>query len=161
MVDETSMKLFAYGTLMTADGLRKALGPRADAMTYRPARLPGWRRVWNAYREGWNGGVLNLEPHPESSVVGVLIDGLSDEDMALLDTQESTHLPRERVFVQPECGDPETAELYWRRKGNHTGGPSPRYLAVVLERAREAGDAVFENVATASVDAMGRPLRFV
>jgi hypothetical protein len=117
--------------------------------------------VWNAYREGWNGGVLNLEPHPESSVVGVLIDGLSDEDMALLDTQESTHLPRERVFVQPECGDPETAELYWRRKGNHTGGPSPRYLAVVLERAREAGDAVFENVATASVDAMGRPLRFV
>jgi hypothetical protein len=155
------MKVFAYGTLMTADGLRAALGPRADAMTYRVARLPGWRRVWNAYREEWGGGVLNIEPSAESSVVGVLIEGISDEDLALLDHQESTHLPREQVFVQPEWGDPEPAQLYWRRKGNHAGQPSPRYLAIVLERARAAGDAVFESVATGSVDAVGQAKRFV
>ena len=155
------MKLFAYGTLMTAEGLRGALGSRADAMSYRVARLPGWRRVWNAYREEWGGGVLNLEPNPEASVVGILIDGLSDEDLALLDGQEDTHLPREPVLVQPEGGDPETAQLYWRRKGDHTGTPSARYLAVVLERARQAGHAVFESVSSGSVDAAGRPKRFV
>jgi hypothetical protein len=155
------MKLFAYGTLMTADGLRAALGPRAEAMTYRVARLPGWRRVWNAYREEWGGGVLNLEPSAGASVVGVLIDGLSEEDIALLDQQESTHLPREQVCVQPEWGDAETAQLYWRRKGNHTGKPSPRYLSVVLERARTAGPAVFESVSSGSVDAVGQPKHFV
>jgi len=155
------MKLFAYGTLMTADGLRVALGARADAMTYRVARLFGWRRVWNAYREEWGGGVLNLEPSDAASVVGVLIEGLSEEDIALLDRLESSHLPREQVFVQPEWGDPEGAQLYWRRKGNHTGGPSPRYLAIVLERARTAGDAVFESVSLGSFDASGRPKHFV
>jgi Gamma-glutamyl cyclotransferase, AIG2-like len=155
------MKLFAYGTLMTAEGFRTVLGPRADAMSYRVARLPGWRRVWNTYREEWGGGILNLEPSADSWVVGVLIDGLSEEDLVLLDHQESTHLPREQVFVQPEWGDPETAELYWRRKGNHTGQPSARYLAVVLERARQAGGAVFESVSSGSVDAAGRPKRFV
>jgi Gamma-glutamyl cyclotransferase, AIG2-like len=155
------MKVFAYGTLMTADGLRAALGPRADAMTYRVARLPGWRRVWNAYREEWGGGVLNLEPSSESSVVGVLIDGLSEEDVALLDNQESGHLPREQVVVQPEGGDAEAAQLYWCRKGNHVGEPSPRYLAIVLARARAAGDAVFESVSSGSVDANGQAKRFV
>jgi Gamma-glutamyl cyclotransferase, AIG2-like len=155
------MKLFAYGTLMTADGLRAALGPRADAMTFRVARLRGWRRVWNAYREEWGGGVLNLEPNADALVVGVLIDGLSDEDLALLDALEDTHLPRELVLVQPEEGDPETAQVYWRRKGDHSGEPSARYLAIVLERARQAGDAVFESVSSGSVDAAGRPKRFV
>jgi len=155
------MKLFAYGTLMAAEGLRVAVGLRADLMTFRVARLPGWRRVWNAYREDWGGGVLNLEPAATSSVVGILIDGLTDEDFASLDRQESTHLPRESVYVQPEWGDAEPAQLYWRRKGNHTGGPSARYLAVVLERARQAGAAVFESVNADSVDAAGQPRRFV
>lgn len=155
------MKLFAYGTLMTAEGFRTALGPRADAMTYRVARLPGWRRVWNTCREEWNGGVLNLEPSAASSVVGVLIDGLSEEDMAILDEQESTHLPRAQVLVELRGGKAETAEVYWRRKGNHTGQPSARYLAVVLGRARQAGDEVFESVLSGSVDAAGRPTCFV
>jgi hypothetical protein len=155
------MKLFAYGTLMTAEGLRAAVGPRADSMTFRVARLPGWRRVWNAYREEWGGGVLNVEPAADFSVVGVLVDGLGEEEFTALDRQESTHLPRELVYVQPEWGDAEPAQLYWRRKGNHSGSPSARYLAVVLERARQAGDAVFESVNAGSVDAAGQPRRFV
>jgi hypothetical protein len=57
------LNLFAYGTLMAAEGLREALGPRADALAFRPARLPGWRRIWNVFRPEWGGGVLNLE-HP-------------------------------------------------------------------------------------------------
>ena len=94
-------------------------------------------------------------------MVGILVDGLTDEDFAALDRQESTHLPREQVYVQPEWGDAEPAQLYWRRKGNHTGSPSARYLAVVLERARQAGTTVFESVSAGSVDAAGQPRRFV
>lgn len=160
MIDDP-MKLFAYGTLMTAEGLRAVVGDRADSMSFRVARLPGFRRVWNAYREEWGGGILNVEPMADGSVVGVLVDGLTDEDFASLDRQESTHLPREQVYVQPEWGDSEPAQLYWRRKGNHLGAPSARYLGVVLERARQAGAAVFESLNTGSVDATGQIRRFV
>ena len=64
------MNLFAYGTLMTAEGLREALGDRADTLTYRVARLAGWRRIWNAYREDWDGGVLNIDREEGALVVG-------------------------------------------------------------------------------------------
>ena len=151
--------LFAYGTLMTAEGLRPALGDRVDAFHFRPARLPGWRRVWNAYRSEWLGGVLNVEPHAASSVVGVLIEGLGEGDLARLDSQEATHVPRETVYVEPLAGgEPVPAQLYWRRRGNHNGQPSPRYRATVLERAREAGPDVWNDLRTGSVDPSGQPL---
>lgn len=153
------MNLFAYGTLMTAAGLSEALGERADSFRFRVATLPGWRRVWNAYREEWGGGVLNVEPCPGACVVGVLIEELAAEDLARLDRQESTHLPRQSVYVEPEGGEAVPAEMYWRRRGNHTGRPSPRYVAVVLDRARQSGPSVYENLCTASVDAGGQPRR--
>jgi hypothetical protein len=152
------MSLFAYGTLMTAEGFREALGDRVDAFRFRPARLPGWRRVWNTYREEWRGGVLNVEPHAAANVVGVLVEGVEESDLARLDSQESTHLPRETVYVEPLDGEPVPAQLYWRRRGNHNGRPSPRYRAIVLERAREAGPEVWNNLRTGSVDPSGQPL---
>jgi hypothetical protein len=155
------MKLFAYGTLMTAEGLRGTLGDRANAFTFRVARLPGWRRVWNTYRDEWGGGVLNLERAADVAVVGVLVEELADTDFVALDVGESTHLPREQVVVQPLVGDPVPAQLYWRRKGNHVGKPSARYLSIVLDRARQAGDPVFHDVSTGSVDSAGAALRFV
>jgi hypothetical protein len=155
------MKLFAYGTLMAPDGLRTALGGRVEALTFRVARLPGWRRVWNTFREEWGGGVLNVERAPDGAVVGVLIEELTEADFVVLDQGESSHLPREQVVVQPEWGDPVPAQLYWRRKGNHVGKPAARYLSLVLDRARQAGDAVFQDVNTASVDAAGTVKRFV
>jgi hypothetical protein len=155
------MKLFAYGTLMTAEGLRGALGERADGLTFRVARLPGWRRIWNTYRDEWGGGVLNLERAADVAVVGVLVEELTEADFAVLDHGESTHLPREQVVVEPEGGDPVPAQLYWRRKGNHVGKPSARYLGIVLDRARQAGETVFHDVSTGSVDSAGAALRFV
>jgi hypothetical protein len=152
------MSLFAYGTLMTAEGLRPALGARVDAFRFRPARLQGWRRIWNTYRREWLGGVLNVEPHAASSVVGVLIEGLDESDLARLDSQEATHVPRETVYVEPLDGEPVPAQLYWRRRGNHNGQPSPRYRATVLARAREAGPDVWNDLRTGSVDPSGQPL---
>jgi hypothetical protein len=150
------MNLFAYGTLMTAEGFVKLLGDRARSYRYRVARLPGWRRVWNAYREEWQGGVLNAEPHTEGVIVGVLVEGLTPEDLGRLDSQESTHLPRQTVVVTPEEGEAVAAEIYVCAHGDFHGAPAPRYEAAVLERAKQAGPAVLESVRTGSVDASGR-----
>jgi hypothetical protein len=158
-----TLNLFAYGTLMSIEGLREALGPRADSLQFRPARLAGWRRIWNVYRQEWYGGVLNAEPAPSTpgaEIVGVLVEGLEEEDFERLDAHEATHLPRERVYVEPLGGEVVPAEIYRRRKGNHTGRPSGRYKAVVLERAYRIGWEVYESVCRGSVDASGTPLVF-
>lgn len=154
------MNLFAYGTLMAKDGFRDVLGARADALVFRPARLPGWRRIWNVYRSEWNGGVLNLEPSPDGVVVGMLVEGLEPADFEKLDAQESTHLPRETVWVQPFGADGVPAQIYRRRKGNHNGKPAGRYRSIVLDRAYHAGWEIYENVCRGTVDAGGKPLSF-
>jgi hypothetical protein len=154
------VNLFTYGTLMSVDGLRDALGERADALTLRPARLPGWRRIWNVFRPEWNGGVLNLEPSPNDVVVGILVEGLTEEDLQLLDSKESTHLPRDTVYVEPLAGEVVPAQVYRRRKGNHAGKPSGRYRTVVLERAYRAGWDIYESLCRGTVDSAGNPLTF-
>jgi hypothetical protein len=154
------VNLFAYGTLMASDGLREPLGVRTDTLTFRPARLPGWRRIWNVYRQEWNGGVLNLEPSAADVVVGILIEGLEEEDFQILDAHEATHLPRETVYVEPFTGEVMPAQVYRRRKGNHTGKPSGRYKTVVLERAYRAGWEVYESLCRGTVDSAGNPLTF-
>jgi hypothetical protein len=152
------MNLFAYGTLMASEGLREALGERADALRLRPARLLGWRRIWNVFREEWNGGVLNAEPSAAHVIVGTLVEGLSLEDFARLDQKESTHLPRETVYVETLGGDALAAQLYRRRQGNHSGRPSPQYKELVRQRAYRAGWEVYDSLCRGAVDAAGRPL---
>ena len=154
------MNLFTYGSLMAADGLHEALGEQADAFTLRVARLGGWRRIWNVYHPDWSGATLNVEPRPDDTVVGVLVEGLSDEDFAVLDQLQTSHLPRETVYVQPIEGDAVSAQLYRRRKGNHDGRPSGRYRTVVQQRAYRAGWEVYESLCQGTVDAGGQPLSF-
>ena len=154
------MVLFTYGSLMGPEGLRECLGERATRLTLRPARLAGWRRIWNVFRSEWNGGVLNVEPSPGDCVVGVLVEGLGEEDLARLDAAEATHLPRETVYVEPLEGETLSAQLYRRRRGNHTGRPSGRYKATVLQRAYRAEWEVYESFCRGSVDAAGQPLTF-
>lgn len=154
------MNLFAYGTLMAAEGLEQALGPRVASLALSPARLEGWRRVWNVYRPEWSGAVLNVEPSPADVVVGMLVEGLAEEDFVALDAQEATHVPRETVYVKRLEGEVVPAQVYWRRKGNHTGKPSGRYRTIVLDRAYRAGWEIYESVCRGTVDAAGQPLTF-
>jgi gamma-glutamylcyclotransferase (GGCT)/AIG2-like uncharacterized protein YtfP len=154
------LNLFAYGTLMSLEGLRESLGPQADGLTLRPARLPGWRRIWNVFRSEWQGAVLNIEPSPAGLVVGVVVEGLQETDLQLLDALESTHLPRETVYVEPLVGEVVPAHVYRKKKGNHVGKPSGRYKTVVLERAYRSGWEVYESLCRGSVDAAGNPLTF-
>ena len=102
---------------------------------------------------------MNVEPDADSEVVGVVIEGLAQDDLALLDLQEATHLPRSEVYVACEGEEALPAQMYWRQSGNHEGKPSERYRAIVLLRARDAGAAVLENLAIGSVDPWGRPLK--
>jgi hypothetical protein len=143
------LRLFAYGTLMAAEGFRSALGDRAAGLRFQPARLAGWKRAWNAYRPDWDGAVLNIEPDPQAVVVGVLVDGLTDLDWALLDDQERTHLPREPVSVELDGGERVPAETYRMRNASYRGARSPRYEATVRERAQAAGQDVADNLALA------------
>jgi hypothetical protein len=140
------LRLFAYGTLMGADGFRSALGDRAAALSFQVARLSGWRRAWNAYRPDWEGAVLNIEPDPSAIVVGVLVDGLTDGDWARLDEQERTHLPRERVTVELADGERLPADTYRMRDADHRGPRSARYEATVRSRAQAAGKEVYESL---------------
>jgi hypothetical protein len=155
------MNLFAYGSLMVPEGLRAALGERAAGLRYKVAVLRGWRRIWNAYREEWGGGVLNVEPYQGGVVVGVVIEGLGEDDFALLDLQEATHLPRRVVYVACEGEEAVAAQLYSRQRANHTGKPSERYRAILLIRARDAGAAVYDNLVNESVDGFGNPIRLL
>ncbi len=158
---EGRLTLFVYGLMMGPEGLSDALGDRkTGTLRLRPARLPGWRRIWNVYHPDWKGATLNVEPRPEATVVGVLIEGLSEEDFAVLDRRESSRVPRETVYVQPMDGDPVSAELYWKRKGNQEGRPSGPYRSIVQQRAYRAGWEVYESLCKASVDAAGEPLTF-
>ncbi len=158
---EGKLRLFVYGLLMGPEGLREALGERkTGTLRLRPARLSGWRRIWNVYHPDWNGATLNVEPRPEDSVVGVLIEGLSDKDFAALDEREASLLPRETVYVQPVDGDSVSAQLYRRRKGNHEGRPCGQYRSVVQQRAYRAGWEIYESLCQDTVDAEGQPLTF-
>lgn len=158
---EGPLKLFAYSLMMGPEGLRDALGDRkTGTLRLRLARLPGWRRIWNVYHPDWNGATLNVEPRTEDTVVGVLIEGLSQEDFAVLDEREASLLPRETVYVQPIDADPVSAQLYWRRKGNHQGRPCNPYRSFVQQRAYRAGWEVYESLCKGCVDADGQPLTF-
>jgi hypothetical protein len=157
----SGVSLFVYGLLMGPEGLREALGEhKTETLRLRPARLCGWRRVWNVYHPDWNGATLNVEPRSDDTVVGVLVEGLSDQDIGVLDRVQANLLPRETVYVEPVDGEPVAAQLYHRRKGNHQGRLSGRYRSVVQQRAYRAGWEVYENFCRSSVDARGRRLAF-
>ena len=157
----SGIKLFVYGLLMGPEGLRDALGERkSDTLRLRPARLQGWRRIWNVYLPDWNGATLNVEPRPEDSVVGVLVEGLAEQDLGVLDRLQANLLPREIVYVQPVDGEPVSAQMYHRRRGNHQGRPSGRYRSVVQQRAYRASWEVYERVCRGTVDARGQHLTF-
>jgi acyl-CoA thioesterase YciA len=149
------MNLFAYGTLMGEDGLREAV-PRRSGIRMRPARLRNWRRIWNAYREEWGGGVLNAEAHPGAEIWGVLVEGLDEGDLARLDAQEATHVPRVAVTVETEGGERIATSMYVSRQQPYPGPPSPRYEAIVAARAGQAGPRVLESLRFHSVTAGGQ-----
>ncbi len=139
--------LFVYGSLMHKKYWRHALGSvESAAVRLRPARLGGWRRLWNGVRRGYGGAVLNMRRAPGHVVWGAVVECLGPEAWARLDRQERSHLPRERVMVVTEHGRRLWAECYRQRVRGPERRPSADYLAAVRMGARALGNAVSRNV---------------
>ena len=51
----------------------------------------------------------------------MLIEGLGELDLQVLDAQEATHLPRETVYVEPFAGEVVPAQIYRRQQGQPRG----------------------------------------
>lgn len=92
MSASTMFRLFAYGTLQIAEVLQAVIGQRRDGV---PALLPGYRRF-----------CVPGKPYPAmvvdraSSVSGLLYDGLSAAELALLDYYEGELYERQELLVR-------------------------------------------------------------
>ena len=110
------LPLFVYGTLMDPAGRARVLGARA-AVTARPARLTGYRRLVIPSFEY----PVIVAGAPEDTVDGQLLDGLTADDFAALDAYEDVDeglYARVRVDVRTGDGDtddePVVAWVYVR-----------------------------------------------
>jgi hypothetical protein len=87
------MRFFFFGTLMDADILSLVIGRTVNDGALRPARLPGFRRV--AVKAATYPIILRDEG---ASVDGVIVDGISVRERALLEDYEGT---RYRLVSRP------------------------------------------------------------
>ena len=86
--------LFVYGTLQDADILAAVLGRPIDMTRLRPAAAPGYRAV------AYPGRVYPaLVASAADSAPGLLLDGLSALDVAVLDAFEGDEYRRETIAV--------------------------------------------------------------
>jgi gamma-glutamylcyclotransferase (GGCT)/AIG2-like uncharacterized protein YtfP len=87
--------LFVYGTLQDADILSAVLGRPTDTTSLRPATAPGFRAV------AYPGRVYPaLTAAATDSAPGLLLDALSETDIALLDAFEGEEYRRQTIAVK-------------------------------------------------------------
>lgn len=98
--------LFVYGTLQDADILSAVLGRQVDAAALYPATAPGYRAV------AYPGRVYPaLVMSTADNAPGLLLDGLSDLDLAVLDAFEGEEYRRQTIAVLA-AGAPHQADAY-------------------------------------------------
>ena len=145
---------------MSVEGLHDALGDRADVVTLPPGAPAGLAAHLERVPPRVERRRAEPRAQPERRGGGHARRRADRRDIQLLDSKESTHLPRDTVYVEPFSGEVVPAQVYRRRKGNHAGKPSGRYKTVVLERAYRAGWEVYESLCRGTVDSAGNPLTF-
>jgi gamma-glutamylcyclotransferase (GGCT)/AIG2-like uncharacterized protein YtfP len=145
---------FAYGSNMDARQMERRV-PGANLIG--PARLDGFRLVFNVYSRSWQAGAANLELEPESHVHGVLWE-LPEDRIKDLDSFEGhpTFYRREDVIV----GGPEGPTMAWTYRVAHQEGsyvrPSDDYLQLMYAAIRVHG---LPPEALDEVDRAARPPR--
>lgn len=138
--------LFVYGSLMHPKYWRPIVGAAAArSLKIVPARLRGWRRVWNGVRPSYGGAVLNMRREVGAAMWGGLVTGLTPEIWARLDRQERSHLPRARIVVSAR-GRRATAYCYRQRVKGHERRPTAAYVRAVRAGAKALGRAVSRDV---------------
>jgi len=97
--------LFVYGSLQLDEVVEAVIGRRCPA---RPATLPGYRR--RLLRDRSYPGVL---PDSQASTEGVLLDGLSAEELAVLDRFEGEPYERRVASLRlAPVAAPQAAFVY-------------------------------------------------
>jgi hypothetical protein len=125
---------FAYGERMNPSLMTERL-PGARAIG--PARLPGYRLVFNVMSRSWGGGAANAAVDPASSMWGVLWD-VGDQDPAAIDTSREEGTAPIEVTVEGPDG-PVSAQTMAIWSGERFVRPNDRYLAMLRANAEKQG----------------------
>jgi hypothetical protein len=127
---------FAYGDRMNPDRMTE-FAP--DAKVVGPARLPGYRLLFNVRSRTWGGGAANAVLDPASSMWGVLWD-LGEADPTNLETSRGEDEPPQPLDVRVEGPDgtvaAQTMAIF---SGERFVRPSERYVAMLRTQAEQQG----------------------
>ncbi|HEY9038945.1 MAG TPA: NUDIX domain-containing protein [Roseovarius sp.] len=109
--------VFLYGTLRDAALLRIVLGPRADAVSKRPATLRDHAVTWA------EGQIFpTIAARPGSDAAGILLEDLSPQDVQRLDFYEGGFGYDLREVRVCAGGDTHTAQVYFPQPGRWQPG---------------------------------------
>jgi hypothetical protein len=154
------LNLFAYGTLMDRDELAFDLVlPPSELdrrFRFRVGEATGWRRVYNKVLPDRGGAVLNLAPDKESSVVGVLVLDITNQELGMLDASFPGHLPRRPVEVLVE-GEKVPAVAYIAKDVDPAATVSPEYEKRMLAIVAALGEPIESNYREQTYRADGSP----
>lgn len=127
---------FAYGSNLDVEGMKKRVGSWHDL---RPAKLKGFKLVFNVYSTSWRGGVANIEENPESTVYGAVYL-LDEAQLEKLDRYEGVpHLyHRRKVTVETDKTQVE-AYVYVGTNPRQKVVPSSEYFALVVKGLKKLG----------------------
>ena len=125
---------FAYGERMNADLMAERM---PGSKVIGPAKLPGYRLVFNVMSRSWGGGAANAEVDPASSMWGVLWD-IGDGDPATLESSRDEGAAPIDVTVEGPDG-PVTAQTMAIWSGERFVRPNERYLGMLRANAEKQG----------------------
>lgn len=127
---------FAYGSNLDQEGMKKRVGYWADL---KPAKLRGYRVVFNVYSSSWRGGIANIVEDPDSTVYGAVYL-LDESQLEKLDRYEGVPHLYQRRKVMVEVGDSSCeAYVYVATNPRQKVVPSMEYVALVIKGLKKLG----------------------
>lgn len=152
---------FAYGSVLSLDHAREWSTSHAlDVATFldgKPAKLSGWKLVFDVPSRFWQGLVADLEEAQDSAVEGVVFE-VGDEDRIAVLRKEgvATGLYRE-LKLPVRVGDEDKTASVFVAEPERRAAPGPassRYVDALVAGARERGlsEAWQQHVATIERD---------
>ena len=137
---------FVYGSTLDFDALAAWCGEHGyktpDLGAAKPARLPGWRIVFNVRSNFWGGFVSSLVEDASSHVEGVAIP-LPAEALGFVHHKEGvlSGLFEERSGNCELEGEKRECRFYIANPARTVAeaAPAPRFLATLVKGARERG----------------------
>lgn len=127
---------FAYGSNLDQEGMRRRVGGWHDL---KPAKLKGFRLVFDIYSSSWRGGVADVV-EDEAGVVYGAAYLLDEEQLEKLDKYEGVpHLyHRRKVAVEVES-TPLEAFIYVGSSPRPSVKPSTEYVALMIKGLKRIG----------------------